>query len=130
MNKTFWKAALNRALRTVAQTLVGSVPTGFIVTANMIKSLDINVLWAILAWLATGLLAGGISILMSVATGLPEVETVVPHSETRTIYLDEFGHEISEDEVEAMCKIKVPAYNDYYDDGSPKVVKTDEPHAD
>lgn len=74
MNKNFWKAALNRALRTVAQTLVGSVPTGFIVTANMIKSLDINVLWAILAWLATGLLAGGISILMSIATGLPEVE--------------------------------------------------------
>ena len=76
MNKQFWKAALNRALRTVAQTLVGSIPTGFIVTANMIKSLDINVLWAILAWLATGLLAGGISVLMSVATGLPEVERV------------------------------------------------------
>lgn len=76
MNKEFWKAALNRALRTVAQTLVGSIPTGFIVTANMIKSLDINVLWAILAWLATGLLAGGISILMSIATGLPEVEHI------------------------------------------------------
>lgn len=80
MNKVFWKAALNRALRTVAQTLVGSIPTGFIVTANMIKSLDINVLWAILAWLATGLLSGGISVLMSIATGLPEVKP--PNTDT------------------------------------------------
>lgn len=69
----FWKAALNRALRTVAQTLVGAVPTGAVVTVQMVKSVDLNALWAVIAWLATGLLAGAMSILTSIATGLPEV---------------------------------------------------------
>lgn len=86
MTKEFWKAALNRALRTVAQTLVGAIPTGFMVTANMIKTIDLNVLWVILAWLATGLLAGAMSILTSIATGLPETNPVIEYR-----YLDENG---------------------------------------
>lgn len=76
MTKEFWKAALIRALRTVAQTLVGAVPTGVVVTVQMVKSVDINALWAVVAWLATGLLAGAMSILTSIANGLPEVKSV------------------------------------------------------
>lgn len=79
-NKIWWKAALTRSLRTVAQTLVGSIPTGVIVTAEMVKGLNINALWAVLAWLGTGLLAGLASILTSLGWGLPEVKP--PNTDT------------------------------------------------
>lgn len=62
MGKDFWKAALIRAIRTVAQTAVASIGTGALLT-------EIN-------WLAVGsasLVAGILSILTSIATGLPEV---------------------------------------------------------
>lgn len=120
MNKNFWKAALNRALRTVAQTLVGSIPTGVIVTAEMVKGLNINALWAVLAWLVTGLLAGLASILTSLGWGVPEANA--PKVETRKIYLDEDGREIDprDLQVEQDGTVTVLAYDDYYDDGSPK----------
>jgi hypothetical protein len=120
MNKAFWKAALNRALRTVAQTLVGSIPTGVIVTAEMVKGLNINALWAVLAWLVTGLLAGLASILTSLGWGIPEANS--PEMNIRTIYLDEEGREIDPNDlqVEPDGTITVLAYDDYYDDGSPK----------
>lgn len=120
MNKTFWKAALNRAIRTVAQVLGSTLPVGAPVTVAMIKGFDMNIVWAILAWLATGLLGGLASILTSLATGLPEVNA--PTNEVRTIYLDEYGKEI--DPADLMVKsdgtVTVLAYDDYYDDGSPK----------
>lgn len=118
MNKAFWEAAINRAIRTVAQVLGSTLPVGAPVTVAMIKGFDMNIVWAILAWLATGLLGGLASILTSLATGLPEVNTTT--NDVRTIYLDEYGHEISEAEVEEMCPIKVRAYDDYDADGSPK----------
>jgi hypothetical protein len=71
---SFWKAALIRALRTVAQELATTIPAGLIVTPVMIEKLDTSVLYIILAWLATGLLGGVVSILTSIATGLPEVD--------------------------------------------------------
>lgn len=74
MNKEFWKAALNRALRTVAQNLASTLPVGIPVTVTMVKGFDMDVIWCVLAWLATGLLGGVSSLLTSIATGLPEVE--------------------------------------------------------
>lgn len=97
MTKEFWKAALNRALRTVAQTLVGAIPTGFMVTANMIKTVDLSVLWVVLAWLATGLLAGAMSILTSIATGLPEVEEHPKITVKAYENFDENGDPVSKD---------------------------------
>lgn len=63
MNKEFWKAALIRALRTVCQTAIASIGTAAVLS-------DVN-------WLVVGsasLLAGILSILTSIATGLPEAE--------------------------------------------------------
>lgn len=62
MTKEFWKAALIRAIRTIAQTAVATIGTAMVLT-------EVN-------WLAVGsasVLAGILSILTSIATGLPEV---------------------------------------------------------
>lgn len=74
MNKTFWRAALIRAIKTIAQTLSATIPAGVVVTPVMIEQLDWKVVYIVIAWLATGLLGGIASILTSIATGLPEVE--------------------------------------------------------
>lgn len=63
MNKKFWKAAGIRALRTICQTAVASVGTAAVLQ-------EVN-------WLYVGsasLLAGVLSILNSIATGLPEID--------------------------------------------------------
>lgn len=62
MGKEFWKAAGIRALRTIAQTAVATIGT-----TAVISQVD---------WLTVGssaLLAGILSVLTSIATGLPEV---------------------------------------------------------
>lgn len=63
MTRTFWKATMIRAIRTVCQTAVGMIPA-----AAMISDVD----WK--AVVGTALLAGVVSVLTSIATGLPEVE--------------------------------------------------------
>ena len=62
MTKQFWKAAGIRALRTVAQAAIAAIGASAMIT-------EVN-------WLqvgSTALLAGIVSILNSIATGLPEV---------------------------------------------------------
>lgn len=60
---TFIKASLIRAIRTICQTAVAVIGTAFVIT-------DVN--WPVV--ISASLLAGVLSILTSVATGLPEVE--------------------------------------------------------
>lgn len=63
MNKEFWKAALTRAIRTFCQTAVATIGTCVVIS-------EVN-------WLATAsasALAAILSILTSIATGLPEAE--------------------------------------------------------
>ena len=71
LTKEFWKAALIRAIRTIAQTAVATIGTGALLT-------EIN-------WLSVGsasLVAGILSILTSIATGLPEVQGLLyPNSQ-------------------------------------------------
>lgn len=60
---TFIKASLIRAIRTICQTAVAVIGTAFVLA-------DVN-WWAVVS---ASLLAGILSILTSIATGLPEVE--------------------------------------------------------
>lgn len=62
-NKSFWKAALNRALRTVAQTAVATIGTAAVLA-------DIDFKYVVSASVVAGIL----SILTSISTGLPEVK--------------------------------------------------------
>ena len=61
--KEFWKAAANRAVRTMAQTALATIGTSAFMQ-------DIN--WYLVG--SASLIAGIISVLTSIATGLPEVE--------------------------------------------------------
>jgi len=61
--KKFWKAAGSRAVRTMAQTAIATMGTSAFMQ-------DIN--WYLVG--SASLLAGIISVLTSIATGLPEVE--------------------------------------------------------
>lgn len=63
MNTDFWKATGIRALRTICQTAVAMIGT------NMVIS---EVDWKMV--ISASLLAGLLSVLTSIATGLPEVE--------------------------------------------------------
>ena len=62
-NKDFWMAALNRAVRTVAQTAVATIGTAVVMS-------EVN--WKVVV--SASLLSGVLSILTSVSTGLPEVK--------------------------------------------------------
>ena len=61
--KKFIRAALIRAVRTIAQTAAATIGTGAVLS-------DVN--WVAVA--SASILAGVLSILTSVATGLPEAE--------------------------------------------------------
>lgn len=63
MSDKFWKAAGVRALRTVAQTALAMIGTAVVMS-------DVN--WTAVA--SASMLAGILSLLTSISTGLPEVK--------------------------------------------------------
>ena len=78
-NKDFWKAALIRAVRTIAQTAIATIGTTAVIE---------EVHW--LTVLSASALAGFLSLLTSIATGLPEV---VEEHPTITFIAHEDGDE-------------------------------------
>lgn len=64
----FWKYALIRAARTIAQTAISTVAV--FSTSEIVGITDIN--WGLV--ISASILAGILSILTSVTTGLPEVD--------------------------------------------------------
>lgn len=63
MTKDFWTSALIRCIRTIAQTAIASISTAVVLS---------DVSWTYV--LSASALAGILSILTSIATGLPEVQ--------------------------------------------------------
>lgn len=63
MDRNFVKASLIRALRTICQTSVSLIGTAVVIS-------DVN--WGVVV--SASILSGILSILTSIATGLPEVE--------------------------------------------------------
>lgn len=68
MNKLFWKATVVRAVRTVCQTAISTIAV--FSTGEIVGVTDVN--WWLVA--SASILAGILSMLTSIATGLPEVE--------------------------------------------------------
>lgn len=63
-NKDFWKATAIRAIKTICQTAIGTIGTAAILS-------EVNWIYVVSA----SLLAGVLSVLTSIATGLPEVQS-------------------------------------------------------
>lgn len=74
MNKDYWKKILIRAWHAVWETAAATLPATIVITPEMIKHFDINILIAVAAWMATALIAGAVSIVKSLAIGIPEAE--------------------------------------------------------
>lgn len=70
MTKTWWKAAGVRALRTVAQTLLGTIPSTVVIS---LTTDWLGVVLIVANIVGSAVLAGLGSLLMSIK-GLPEVE--------------------------------------------------------
>lgn len=99
MNKEFWKAAGIRAIKTVCQTAIAIIGT-----TKVISEVD----W--LAVLSASALAGILSILTSIAAGLPEVQLASTlydlDNEGDEEYLAEYEEldeeEVDEDEIDEV----------------------------
>lgn len=104
MTKQFFKAALIRAVRTVAQTAIATIST-----AAVLAEVD----WMIV--LSASALAGILSILNSIATGLPEVDADTGRVTVRAYdEYDEDGNPVVQGEC-AACDL-----SDYLEDGDRK----------
>ena len=73
-NKEFRDAAIGRAIRTICQSLSSNIPVGLVITPVMIEKANWSILYIIIAWFLTGLMAGLASLLTSISKGLPEVK--------------------------------------------------------
>ena len=91
MTKDFWYSASIRAVRTISQAAIAMIGTSAVMS-------DVN--WTMV--LSASALSGILSVLTSIATGLPEVDYAehiyMSHEEPEDSYVDEIG--IPESEVE------------------------------
>ena len=71
-DKKFRELALDRAIRTVFQSLGSTIPVGLVITPSMINRLHWNIIEILIAWILTALVAGFTSLCTSIAKGIPE----------------------------------------------------------
>ena len=92
------KASLIRALYTMLESMVSTIPAGFVITPVMIQSLDWSFLYVIIAWLGTALFAGFCAFVRAMVAGirgaLPELENDTMDNED----FDDFEDEEVDDE--------------------------------
>lgn len=62
-NKSFWRATAIRAIKTICQTAIATIGTATLIS-------DVN--WKVV--ISASILAGILSVLTSIVTGLPEVD--------------------------------------------------------
>lgn len=84
MDKRFWKAAFVRAIRTVAQTAVATIGTAAVIE---------EVRW--LTVLSAAALSGILSLLTSIATGLPETQPEIVYREVNENGVPTDGHYVT-----------------------------------
>lgn len=88
MTKDYWKKILIRAWHAVWETAAATLPATIVITPAMIKEFDKSLLLCIAAWALTALVAGGVSIIKSLAIGIPEAD--MPEGEPdETDYIEE-----------------------------------------
>ena len=92
------KASLIRALYTVLESMVSTIPAGFVITPVMIQSLDWSFLYVIIAWLGTALFAGFCAFVRAIVAGirgaLPELENDTMDDED----FDDFEEEVDDED--------------------------------
>lgn len=88
MTKDYWKKILIRAWHAVWETAAATLPATIVITPAMIQEFDKSLLLVIVAWAETALVAGGVSIIKSLAIGIPEAD--IPGAEIdETDYIEE-----------------------------------------
>lgn len=88
MNKEYWRPILIRAWHAVWETAAATLPATIVITPAMIEQFDKSLLLVIAAWAATALVAGAVSIIKSLAIGIPEAD--LPGAEPdETDYIEE-----------------------------------------
>lgn len=88
MTKDYWKKILIRAWHAVWETAAATLPATIVITPAMIKEFDKSLLLCIAAWALTALVAGGVSIIKSLAIGIPEADLPAGEQD-ETDYIEE-----------------------------------------
>lgn len=101
MNKDFWTASIIRAIRTICQTAVATIGTAMVVT---------EVDWVYV--ISASALAGLLSILTSIATGLPEVDICHEMTEEEAEDLIDYNDELLDDLYEYETEEDEYAYSE------------------
>lgn len=76
MVRDYWHAVLMRAWHAVWETAAATLPATFVITPAMVEHFDWRVIYVVLAWALTALIAGIFSIIKSLAAGIPEAEQI------------------------------------------------------